>query len=132
MNAEKVHFERVLKSKSPNIIWPLLSTQEGLSKWIADDVKLVDGRFVFTWGDVNNAHEIRMADIIGRKDFEYMRFRWAEERFEETYWELRMDKSELTGEYMLLITDFALDYDFDTLEDIWDANLENLYRKTGV
>ena len=43
-----------------------------------------------------------------------------------------MDKSDITGDYILMITDFAPDGDTDTLEDIWDANMEMLHRSTGL
>ena len=36
------------------------------------------------------------------------------------------------ADYILMITDFAPDGDTDTLEDIWDANMEMLHRSTGL
>ena len=56
----------------------------------------------------------------------------ARNEYRDTYLELRMDKSDITGDYILMITDFAPDGDTDTLEDIWDANMEMLHRSTGL
>lgn len=52
--------------------------------------------------------------------------------FTSPYLEMRMDKSDITGDYILMITDFAPDGDTDTLEDIWDANMDMLHRSTGL
>jgi len=132
MDKKKISIERELRSKSLNIIWPLLSTPEGLAKWLADEVELADGVFTFTWGNTWSHHEVRTAQVIDRKDFEYIRFRWCDDEHEGTFWELRIEKSELTGAYVLVITDFAIDGDFATIEDIWDANMEELHRTTGL
>ena len=102
MDDNRVTIEHVLNSKSPSIIWALLSTPEGLAKWIADEVKAVDGQLMFVWGDMAGNHEIRI------------------------------EKSELTDDYNLLITDFVVDYDKETMMDIWEANLESLHRSTGL
>lgn len=132
MDKKKLSIERELRSKSPNIIWPLLSSPEGLAKWIADEVVADGGLLRFTWGNVWSHHEVRTAEVLDKKDFDYIRFRWCDDGHEETYWELRVEKSDLTGSYVLIITDFALDGDFDTIKDIWDANLECLHRSSGL
>ena len=41
MKKKRLNIERELLSSSSSIIWNLISTPEGLSRWIADDVKLV-------------------------------------------------------------------------------------------
>ena len=132
MDAKKVCIERELKSKSINIIWPLLSTPEGLAKWIADDVKWNDGVLSFTWGNVWSLHETRTATVLEKNDFKWIRLRWDDDEFADTYWELRMEKSDLTGDVILVITDFATDGDVATIEDIWESNLESLNRTTGL
>ena len=43
-----------------------------------------------------------------------------------------MNKSDITGDYILTITDYAPDGDTAVLEDIWDANMEALHRSTGL
>lgn len=132
MDSKKINIERELRSKSANIIWPLMSTPEGLAKWLADEVKLEGDVLRFTWGNTWSHHEIRTSAVIGKRDFEYIRFRWSEAEYKDTYWELRMEKSDLTGDFMLIITDFAIDGDTDTIKDIWDANMEALHRSTGL
>lgn len=132
MNEKKINIERELQSKSPNIIWPLLSTPEGFAKWVADDVTLDGETLTFVWGSLWSHHEVRTARLLEKKDFEYVRFRWCDDDHKDTYWELRIEKSDLTGDYILIITDFAIDGDVSTIEDIWDGSLEELHRATGL
>lgn len=132
MTDNKISIERELHSKSAKIIWALMSTPEGLSKWFADDVKREGDLFVFTWGNSWSSHETRTASMLERKEQEYIRLRWSEEEYADTYFELRIAKSDITGDYILMITDFAPDGDTDSLEDLWDANMDTLHRSTGL
>ena len=86
----------------------------------------------FTGGNPWSHHETRTAAVIDRKDYEYIRLRWSEDEYRDTYLELRMEKSDITGDYILVITDYAPDGDTATLEDIWDANMDALHRSTGL
>ncbi len=128
----KISIERELNSKSANIIWALMSTPEGLSKWFADEVKRDGDLFVFTWGNAWSSHETRTAAMLEKKEREYIRLRWSEDEYLDTYLELRMEKSDITNDYILVVTDYAPDGDTDTLADIWDANFETLRRSTGL
>ena len=132
MRNNKVSIERELNSKSANIIWSLMSTPEGLSKWIADEVTRDGDEMVFTWGNEWSHHETRTAVVLETKKLDYIRLRWSEAEYADTFLELRMDKSDITGDYILVVTDFAPDGDTDTLEDIWAANMETLRRSTGL
>ena len=132
MEDNKISIERELHSKSANIIWSLMSTPEGLAKWLADDVTRDGDTLTFTWGNTWGHHETRTADVIETKNNKFIRLRWSEEEFSNTYLELRMEKSDITGDYILVITDYAPDGDTDTLRDIWDANMDTLHRSTGL
>ncbi len=132
MEDNRISLERELRSKSASIIWSLISTPAGLGKWMADEVKFECNTFTFTWGNVWSRHETRTATLLEMKNFDYIRLRWSEDEYRDTYFELRMCKSDITGDYILEITDYATDGDTDTLVDIWDANMEKLHRSTGL
>ena len=132
MESNKISIERELRSKSANIIWALMSTPEGLAKWLADEGTRDGDTLTFTCGNTWSHHETRTAAVIDRKDYEYIRLRWSEDEYRDTYLELRMEKSDITGDYILVITDYAPDGDTATLEDIWDANMDALHRSTGL
>lgn len=132
MEDNRISLERELRSKSASIIWSLISTPAGLGKWMADEVKFECNTFTFTWGSVWSRHETRTATLLEMKNFDYIRLRWSEDEYRDTYFELRMCKSDITDDYILEITDYATDGDTDTLVDIWDANMEKLHRSTGL
>ena len=132
MEENKISIERELRSKSAGIIWALMSTPEGLAKWIADEVKRDGDTLTFTWGNTWSHHETRTAAVIEKKENKYIRLRWSEEEYLGTYLELRMEKSDITNDYIMVVTDYAPDGDTDTLVDIWDANFETLRRSTGL
>ena len=46
--------------------------------------------------------------------------------------ELRIEKSDITGDCILIITDQALPEDVESLETIWESNLERLHHTTGL
>lgn len=132
MKKEKVSIEKELKSRSANIIWPLISTAAGLEKWVADEVINKGDRLQFTWGEIWQPHEIRTARVLERVKNSRVRYCWDNDTDEDAYWELEMRKSEITDDYILLITDFALPEDVDGLEDLWDINLNRLRHRTGL
>lgn len=132
MNKKKVNIEHELKCRSERIIWPLISTSAGLAKWMADDVSANGDVLTFTWGELWSHHEVRKARIITKTEPFLVRLRWEDETDEDAYWELKIEKGDITDDFILVITDFAPEGDTDTLEDIWAANLEQLHRSTGL
>ena len=127
-----ISVERELRSKSARIIWALISTPEGLSKWIADEVEANGEQLTFVWGNRWQAHEIKHARILEQVAQSYSRYIWEEDEESGNYWELRMDRNELTGDYMLSVTDVAHDGDTETVVEIWEDNMERLHRNTGL
>lgn len=121
-----------MRCKHANIIWPLLSTDAGLKKWIADEVTREGENLSFTWGETWSHHEIKSARVLEEDRQERIRFAWDDEADAEAYWELLIERSDITGDYILVITDFALPEDEESLYDIWQQNLEQLHQSTGL
>ena len=132
MNKQRVYIERNLHSKSGNIIWKIISTEGGLSKWIADEVVEEDGKFRFMWGDPYGSHEVREAKIMEVVKGEYIKIMWEDETDPEAVIELRMTRNDITGDFVLHVTDWAEPDDVESLEDIWDQNFEQLHRTCGL
>ena len=132
MKKRQITIEHNLLSTSSNIIWKLISTEGGLSRWIADEVKESKGKFTFTWGDEMGRHEKRIANVLERVRHSHIRLQWEDETDPEAYLELRLSRTEVTGSFILHITDFAYPEDEDSLYDIWDQNLNQLRRSTGL
>ena len=132
MKKQQIQIEHSLNSTSPNIIWKVISTEGGLSRWIADTVKEKDDCFTFIWGDILSHHEERSAKILERVRHSHIRLKWDDDTDTETYLELRMTHTEVTGGFILHITDYALPEDVESLHDIWDQNLDQLRQNTGL
>ncbi|MGM9705569.1 MAG: START-like domain-containing protein [Prevotella sp.] len=129
---QKIEIERVLRSKSPQIIWGLICSPEGLSKWFADDIQCENDRYTFVWGNAWGHQEIKHARMIVKEKCARVRFVWEDEEHRDAYLELSMEKNTMTDDYTLHITDFAIKEDIQDLYDIWDENLEKLHRKSGL
>ena len=132
MNKERIYIEKNLHSKSATIIWKVISTEGGLSKWIADEVSETPDGFRFLWGDPNGSHEIREARIIDMLKGESIRLMWEDEVNPDAILELRMTKNEITGDFVLHVTDWAEPDDVDSLLDIWEQNFDQLHRTCGL
>lgn len=132
MTKKKISIEYGLSCRSERIIWPLLSTPAGLTKWLADEVTAEGDILTFTWGEVWSHHEVRSARIIDKVPYSYIRLQWVNEEDPDAYLEMRIEKGDITDDFVLLITDFADEDDVDVLKDIWTANLERLHTSTGL
>ena len=130
MDKKKVIFEHELHSRSAKIIWPLISAPEGLAKWIADDVKRDGDAMTFGWGVPWRHHESRTATIT--EELQPSLFRWVWDDDEDYYVEMKLERSDITGDYILIITDFTDEDDEDWLTAVWEGNFERLHNTTGL
>ncbi len=132
MSKLQIRIDHELRCNSQGIIWNLISTAEGLSRWLADDVRQDGNKLTLTWGETWSHHEIRHATITGKAKNRRIRFRWDDEDDPNAYIELMMEKSELTGDFILTIIDFADPEEEESLRDLWADNLERLHTTTGL
>ncbi len=122
-----------LASKSTSIVWSMIGDATGLEKWMADYVEdNGDGSLTFKWGEAWTQQDVRVSRVLKVAKGHYIRLRWDDDHVEGEYWELRVEKSELTGELTLVITDFADVDDVDNVYQIWDDNLERLHNVSGL
>lgn len=128
MKKEKLHIEYPLTATSKNVIWNAISTPSGLENWFANKVKAVDKHFTFTWGK----DETREAEVTNMRVFTFIRFHWLDEEEAKTYFEIKMNFNELTGDYSLEITDFADASDLEDQRSLWDSQIETLRRTCGM
>ena len=125
---EKIQLEYVINS-SPKVLFDHVSTPGGLSKWFADDVNVNGNEYVFIWEG-----EEQRAVVTGRKMGSYIRFRWKDEDDEDDkyFFEFRVVKDDLTGDIVLLITDFADEDEKEEVIELWDSQVEDLMQVLGV
>lgn len=132
MSTIRLDIEHPLKSTSRNIVWKLIGTADGLSRWIADSVKLEGDTITFAWGDEWRHHETRSGTIICFDRYDRIRWRWDDDCSDGTYVEIRMERSSLSDEFTLHITDFSPDDDIDWLRSVWQHNFKMFGLRNGV
>ena len=131
MRKSRIEIEHTLNSRSKNIIWQLIGTAAGLEKWIADRVNIDGKQAVFAWGDDWRHHEQRKATLLASVKFSHIRWRWDDDD-DGSFVEIRMERSVISDDYTLHITDFTTPDDADWLEAAWDHNFKRLYLSSGV
>lgn len=67
MSMQKISIDRELNSTSATIIWNMVSTPEGMTRWLADSVTQNGDSLTFTWGSPYDHHEKRTATILQKK-----------------------------------------------------------------
>ena len=124
MGKQRIDIEYPLTTKSPNIIWEQISSAHGLKRWLAD----------YVWGEPWTQQDIRKAHLIEYVKYDHIRLKWDydDDMDEDSYWEMRIGKSDLTHYLTLFITDFAEDDDTDGLKILWESNLDRLHRASGL
>jgi hypothetical protein len=122
MSKKKIELEYVMKC-SPKVLYNRLSTASGLSEWFADDVAVNGKKYTFIWDGAGQE-----AELAFRKENLIVRFDWLDDN---TYFEFRITRDELTGDVSLIITDFADEDDLDETHSLWDTQISSLKHILG-
>lgn len=132
MNKTKTLFTAEFEiNASTKMLYPYISTASGLAQWMADDVTLdEDKNFNFIWED-----EDHKAKMVSHRLNHYTKFEFIptneEEEEDPAYFELRLDKSELTEAVFIRITDYSDMDDLEELEDLWHGLVDQLKETVG-
>lgn len=114
-------------NSSPKILYARLSTPGGLSEWFADDINIRGNTYTFIWEGTEQS-----AELVTKKDNQLVRFKWEDNDDDESYFEFRIRKDDLTGEVALVITDFAEDDEKEESVELWDTQITELKRALGL
>lgn len=110
---------------SPGILFEFLSTASGLQEWFADHVDERDGVFVFRWNGTEDT-----AELLEMEENKFVRFRWSHMDKNE-YFEFRIDKSEVTNQTILIISDFADKKEIKDQSQLWEYQVKELFHRIG-
>ena len=110
---------------SPGILYEFLRTPAGLQEWFADKVDEHDGKFSFNW----NGSEDK-AELIDSEEAKFVRFRW-DNMTKDEYFEWRIDKSEVTNQTILVISDFAEKKEIKDQSQLWEYQVKELFHRLG-
>ena len=114
--------ERTFRA-SPTILFKFLTTPSGLVQWFADHVDRNGDVYSFFWNGVEEK-----ATISSYHEDELLRIDWEDG---EDYIQYKIDKSEVTGETILFVTDFAEEDEVDDQMELWESQLDDLVKSTG-
>lgn len=116
--------ERLFRA-SPTIMYKFLSTPDCLIRWFCDEVDINGKEYSFSWEG-----EEEIALLIEDSENELLRFEW-EDADEGEYLEFKMERSPVTGETILNLTDWADDDEVEDQQKLWDTQLDRLRSATG-
>lgn len=125
MAKEKFTLEYDMRSTPVSMLWSYIATANGLKEWFADDAKMDGKEVVLIWNGVEQG-----LSIVGLRTEKYIRYRWSEDT-DKTYFELRITTSELTGNSVLCVTDFAEPEELQEAKYLWNYQMETLQRQLG-
>lgn len=122
---KKFTLEYIIRS-SPIILYNFLTTPAGLSQWFADSVDNEGRTYFFTWRG-----QTEKAEMVSTEEDDFIRFRWEWQDPEE-YFEFKIDKTEVTDDTILYITDFADESEVESQKRLWDSQIHNLIKRIGA
>ena len=94
---------------------------------MADKITEKNDVYTFQW----EGGETRDAELLGCREGVYIRFRWLDEG-PKTYFELRINVSELTKAHVLEITEISRNEEETDLTQMWESQMEELRRVAGL
>jgi hypothetical protein len=110
---------------SPTILYDFLTSPAGLGEWFADKVDERDDVYYFGWSGT-----YEKADLVEKEHDKFIRYHWQSSPKEE-YFEFRIDKSEITNQTILIISDFAEKKDIKDQTNLWDHQVKELFHRIG-
>lgn len=128
MTKRKISLEYSLDNVSGAVLWNAISTPSGLQTWMADNVTVKDRVFTFEW----SKDEVRQAEMTALRPNSHIRFHWLDDDDPKSFFELRIESNELTGDYSLLIEDVVDEEEAEETAELWDFEVETLLRQCGM
>ena len=110
---------------SPGILYEFLRTPAGIQEWFADKVDERDGQFSFSWNGTEDK-----AVLIDSEEDKFVRFRW-DYMTKDEYFEWRIEKSEVTNQTILVISDFADKKEIKDQSQLWEYQVKELFHRLG-
>ena len=110
---------------SPAILFRFITNPSCLSQWFADEVKVEDHHYTFVWNGYDE--EAELSELEENKK---ATFSWINNDNNE-YFSFEIEKSEVTGDTILLITDFANEDEIEDQKLLWENQITVLKRLVG-
>ncbi len=125
MQIERIELEYTINTL-PKILYYRLSNPSGLEEWFAKKVNVKDGIYTFKW-----ERSEQQAELLDKKKDLFVKYKWLDSE-DDTFFEFRIQKQELTGDVALKITDFAEPDEKEDIIGMWDEQIDGLKHTLGV
>jgi len=124
----KIQYElEFIINTSSKLLYTRISTPSGLAEWFADDVRLNSKNYTFFWDGSEQT-----AELISKKTNDHVKFHWLDDEEEDTYFEFKIEKDELTNDVALIVTDFAEEDELEESKNLWEQQISELKRAMGL
>ena len=110
---------------SPAILFEFLATSNGLQEWFADKVDDKLELFVFNWNGT-----IEKAEVLEKEQDRLIKFHWLHAPANE-YFEFKIEKTEVSNQTILIISDFAEKSELKDQKQLWDYQIKELFHRIG-
>lgn len=112
---------------SPKILYYRIVNPAGLEEWFADKVNADKGIYTFEW-ELSS----QQAELIDSAKNDFVRYKWLESKGDDSFFEIKIVKQEVTGDVSLRITDFAENGERESIQELWEEQVEQLKHNLGV
>lgn len=117
---------------SKKMLYPYLFSASGLSQWFADDVNLdEDKNYNFIWDGEDHKAKIATHKANSFVRFEFLNDGAEEDGEEPSYFEIKLEMSDLTQSVFIRITDFSENDDEEELQELWENLITTLKEIVG-
>ena len=124
---ERVNFtNEYLFRASPTILYQFLTAPACLIRWFCDEVDIDGKTFSFFW---EGSEEV--AELVMDVEDELLRFKWEEAEDDNEFLEYKIQRSPVTGETILEVTDFCDDDEVEDQKAFWDNQINKLKVSIG-
>lgn len=96
-----------------------------MTLWFADSADIGEDQCIFTWDGYDD-----IAYLVESVEDELVRYRW-DYMDDDQYFEFRITRSEVTGDTILTVADFAEPGDIDDQKLLWEKQIKNLSVQVG-
>ncbi|MBN2767373.1 MAG: hypothetical protein JXR27_13470 [Paludibacteraceae bacterium] len=127
MSKSLFSIEYPLDNVSLTVLWNSIGTPLGLSEWFADGVTVNENEYTFSWEKYEQT-----AFLLQTKQNQFIRFQWEEDAGTDYYFELLINVVPITGDIILIVNDFAGKDEQEDAILLWNKQIAELRRKTGM
>lgn len=125
MERSKLELEFIFKA-SPTILYKFFTTPDCLIRWFCDEVDIQGEVFTFLWSG-----SAEIADLVEDVENENIKFKWQDSEDEDEFLQFNINRSPVTGETILMLTDFCDDDEVEDQTQYWSEQMDRLKKATG-